>query len=276
MNHGLIPYIGGKHRLAHRLVEFCALSGADTFVDVCGGSAAVTLAACGRFSKLIYNDVDGDLVNLFRVISNPGQRATLLRILRWLPASRKIFDEDGDKYRAGGFSFSQVKDPIERARCTLYRHLFAFGGKVKCGGFSLSVGDRDRIKEVMRYQNVLRKVAQIGELFRGIALENLHYQELIQSYGYRKNVVLFVDPPYDGTENIYSRTFGPGDHVFLAQQLDTIPAPVVCTYYDTPLIRSLYPAERWSWTSIAATKNSCLIAGNKVVTEEFVIMKKRS
>lgn len=271
MNHGLIPYIGGKHRLANRLVEVCASTGADTFVDVFGGSAAVTLAASGKFSKLLYNDVDGDLVNLFRVVSDDKLRVQLFRILRWLPPSRKVFNDDHEKYVAAGFSFSSCSDPVERARRTFYRHCFAFGGKTRCGGFAISTGNCDRIKEVARYRNNLRKLVRVGILFRSVMIENLHYSEILRVHGKSKASVLYIDPPYHGTEDCYSRTFGAGEHTFLASQLNDLPSPVVCTYYDTPLIRSLYPEPRWKWQSIAATKNSCLTRGNKVVTNEFVI-----
>jgi DNA adenine methylase len=274
MNHGLIPYIGGKHRLADRLVDICAASGAEAFIDVFGGSAAVMLAASGRFGKLIYNDIDGDLVNLFRVISDDGNRQKLFRVLRWLPPSRKVFNDDLVKYVAGGFSFAACEDPIERARRTFYRHMFAFGGKTRCGGFAVSLNNADRIKEVARYRNSLRKLVRIGNLFREAVIENLHYQELIRIYGRSASNVLYVDPPYDGTEDCYSRSFSRGDHVFLAHQLAEIPAKVVVSYYDTPLIRSLYPANRWDWQSIQATKNCCLTRGNKVITDEFVIVKK--
>lgn len=273
MNHGLMPYIGAKHRLAYRLVDICADTGADTFVDVFGGSAAVLLAAAGKFKKLIYNDVDGDLVNLFRVIADDRNRTKLLRILRWLPPSRKVFNDDANIYVAGGFSFSGCSDPVERARRTLYRHCFAFGGKTRSGGFSISTGDRDRIKEVSRYRNTLRKIASIGNLFRGVLIENLHYSELLRNHGRHQTFCFFIDPPYHGTEDCYSRTFGTGDHTFLASQLASLAAPVVCTYYDTPLIRSLYPEPRWTWQGIQATKNSCLMKGNKTITTEFVITK---
>jgi DNA adenine methylase len=274
MNHGLIPYIGGKYRLASRLVEICAATSADTFVDVFGGSAAVLLAAAGKFKKLIYNDIDGDLVNLFRVVADDKTRRELFRILRWLPPSRKIFNDDHEKYIAGGFSFASCSDPVERARRTFYRHCFAFGGKVRCGGFAISTGDENRIKEVSRYRNTLRKLVRVGDIFRSAMIENLHYSELLRIHGRTRAHCLFVDPPYDGTEDVYSRSFGPGDHTFLAEQLTSIPGLVVCTYYDTPLIRSLYPESRWNWHSIAATKNSCLTRGNKVITAEFVIIKK--
>lgn len=280
MNHGLIPLVGGKHRLAFRLVDICASTGADMFVDVFGGSAAVTIAAATRFKKLIYNDLDGDLVNLFQVISDRDKRRQLIQKLRWLPPSRRIFNEDGAKYSAGGHSFCRIGDPVERARCSLYRHCFAFGGKIRNGGFAVSPscndsdGNRERIREVYRYRNILRKISKVGEVFRKVLIENLDFSEIVHQYGRFKSCVLFVDPPYDGTESYYSRDFRSGQHAQLAEQLRTVEASVVCTFYKTPKILKLYPPEDWEWRSIQATKNSCLLRSNKVVTEEFVIIRK--
>lgn len=270
---GILPYIGGKHRLASRIVDICRAFPGDTFVDVFGGSASVMLAASRSFTKLVYNDIDGDLVNFFRVLANDHDRVRLFRMLKALPVSRRIYEEDFEQYRAGGLSFCRVVDPVERARKTLYRHLFTFGGKVYNGGFQVSFNDPDRIKEVTRYRNVLKKLAQVGAIFRQALIENLHYAQLISTWGNRKNVVLYVDPPYDGTEHYYTRGFARFDHLFLAEQLAEVSAPVVCSYYATDLIRSLYPKKVWTWQPITATRNSCFTIGNKATTQEYVISK---
>ena len=233
----------------------------------------MTLAAFGHFKKVIYNDLDGDLVNLFRTISDETKRQKLFKILKWLPPSREVFEDDRRDYVKNGFSFSHIEDPIERARCTFYRHAFAFGGKIRSGGFSISSGDPDRIKEVPRYRNMLRKMVTIGQTFRKVVIENRHYSDVIKSHAHREDVVLFIDPPYYGTENYYSRTFTRADHAFLAEQLGAAKAKVVATYYDEPALRELYPRECWKWESISATKNSSLIMGNKAKTNEFVITK---
>lgn len=275
MNHGLIPYVGGKHRLANRLAEYIRGTGAEVMVDVFGGSAAVLLAcAKAGFVKRVYNDIDGDLVNLFRVLSDREKRQRLVQMLRWLPPSREVFLADASEYRAAGYSFCRVADAVERARRTFYRHLFCFGGKVRSGGFAVSVGDRPQIKEVGRYRNVLRRLVRVAELFRGTMIENLHYSELISFYGSKRNVVLFADPPYDSTENYYSRTFTQGDHMFLAEQLGSCQASVVATYYDTAMVRGFYPESSWTWHSEVATKNSAFTRGNKASVTECVLVKR--
>lgn len=273
MNHGIIPYIGGKHRLANTLAGFLQATGADCMVDVFGGSAAVLLAS--GFNKRVYNDLDGDLVNLFRVMADPETRRLLIRRIRWQPPSRSIFAALRRDYLAGAMSFKNVESKVNRAFNTFYLHMFSFGGKTRSGGLSVSVRDRFDIKEVGRYRNSLRRLARIGEFFRSTVIEHQHYSETISFYGSKDNCVLFVDPPYVGTENYYSVPFCQADHVFLAHQLAGAAASVVVTYYDMPMIRDLYPASAWEWTGIQATKNSSLTRGNKVTTEEYVIVKKR-
>lgn len=268
----IIPYIGGKHRMAKVIADRLHSTGADTLVDVFGGSAAVILNA--GFSKRVYNDANDDLCNLFRVLAEPHLRKMLHDHLRWTPISRRIFLTDYQSYLSGCFSFRTVEDPIERARKTLYRHLLSWGGKMRSGGFSISTGDRHVIKEVKRYSGVLQRLDLIGDFFLGTVIECLDYQDAIKAYGGRHNVVLFCDPPYDGTEHYYSSRFARADHVFLSHLLGESKAQVVITYYDTPLIRELYPEERWNWERIQATKNAQFRSGNSVKSDEYIITRK--
>jgi len=270
----LIPYIGGKHRIAGKIAEYLRASGADCLVDVFGGSAAVLLNS--SFKKRVYNDISGDLVCLFRTLADPELRVELFQRLRWMPPSRNIYDELSIGYKRNCFSFSYLPE-IERAAAIFYRHQFAFGGKSRCGGFQVSLGDRQGIKEITRYRNTLRRLSSIGEFFRNTLIERLDFRQCISMYGKKINCVLFIDPPYVGTEHYYSHSgFSQFDHIFLAHQLAQCRAKVVCTYYDHPLIRDLYPESHWQWEVIVATKNSQFRNGNKAKTKEYVLIRKEA
>lgn len=269
----LMPYIGGKNRLAKEISKRLHSTGADTLVDVFGGSGAVLLNA--GFKKRIYNDCSGDLVTLFRVLAHQTQRIALFRQLRWMPPSRRIFSDDYRVFLRGGFSFREMSDPVERARATFYRQLFVWGGKTRSGGFSVSTGDRHGVKEVVRYNGILRRLSGIGQFFRETIIENMDFREAIKAYGGRDNVVLFADPPYVGTENYYAHAFSTMDHVFLAHLLSTSRSQVVATYYDSQMVRDLYPGALWHWESVVVTKNCQLKFGNKVKTEEVILTRRR-
>jgi len=272
-----VRYVGGKHRIAPHIAERLHATGRTCLVDVFGGSGAVTMNA--GFKKRVYNDADGDLVNLFRVVANPEMRPQCLKRCKWTIPSRQMFQFDHEVYKRGGLSFRNVSCPIDRALKTYYRLSFCFGGKMRSGGFQISPCDREPIKEVSRWNNMLRRMTTIGEFWRNTAIENLHYQDAIRIYGQYKDVVIFCDPPYMGTENYYSTEFGTADHVFLAEQLATTPAPVVCTYYDHPMLRELYPDNRWDYHPVQATKNSSNQWGNdqpKQKVTELIITRKEA
>lgn len=268
----LIPYIGGKHRIALQLGAILRATGADTLVDVFGGSAAVLLNS--GFKKRVYNDADSDLVNLMRVIADDDARPRLLRKIRLTPSSRKIFEDHYAEYRANNFSFAHIHDTAERAFRTFYRHQFAFGGKTRTGGFTLSCAGRQEIKELQRYRNAIRKIAALAAFFRATAIECKDFQDCISIYGRRANIVLFVDPPYVGKELYYSHVLDFSSHTFLAHQLATVKAHVVCTYYDNPIIRNLYPETLWNWTPIQNVKNSQRNGSQKINATDWVLTKK--
>jgi site-specific DNA-adenine methylase len=202
----------------------------------------------------------------------------LLKILRWQPPSRQIYETDGRAYSAHGFSFSFIADPVERARAVLYRSLFTFGGKLRSGGFSVSASDRECIKEIGKYNAILRSIVKIGEFFRNTVIEHLHYQDCIQKYGKLRSAVLFADPPYPELQKYYSCDFTKADHVYLAHQLANTPAPVVCTFYDNATVRSLYPESVWKYESFNRTKNSGtrIYGVKKAKVEELILTKKET
>ena len=212
-----IPYIGGKHRVAKKIAELLHAPGIDCLVDVFGGSGAVVMNA--GFEKRVYNDSSGDLVNLFQTIADPEQRREFLRRMRWIPPSRQIYEQYREKYFQSGFSFSFLDCPMERAMMTYFRHQFAFGGKVRSGRFSVGITGRRLIKEVSRYRNRLRQVVEIGNFFQNTMIEHLDFRDCISMYGGRSNCVLYIDPPYVGTEDYYGEPFSKMEHVFLAHLL---------------------------------------------------------
>ena len=262
----LMPYIGGKHRMARAIAPFLQSAGVDTLVEVFGGSAALMLNA--GFQKRVYNDADDSIVNVFRVIADPQKCAALGSYLRMMPPSRTIFD---------GCGYPPKGDEIERAAKTLYRQVFCFGGKGRSGGFSVSISDRPEIKEISRYHGVIKRLDRFCDFFQSTMIENLDYQECVRIYGRKENAVLFCDPPYVGTENYYrAGSFGTFDHWNLAQMLNNVPAHVVLTYYDDPILRAHYPEARWIWEAVPVIKNCQQRFAGKPKVDEFIISKRRA
>ena len=105
----VLRYLGGKNRYAREIIEhfpphFC-------YLEPCGGSAGVLLNKAPSAVE-IYNDLDGEVVNFFRVLRN-GHSGELIDAIRLTPYSREELNHA-----------RPVKDPVERARRFLVRSWF--------------------------------------------------------------------------------------------------------------------------------------------------------
>ena len=263
--------IGSKYRIVRVISQALHSTGKTLLVDVFGGSGAVTMNA--GFQKRVFNDANEDIVNFYRVLRDDAQRRQLLRMLRSLPQSRAEYDRYHQIYFRGGWSFASLP-PVERAAAMFFKAVYSYGAKYRNGGFSVSANDRNSVKENKTYWSRLRNFAELAAFWRETVIECCDYQECIRTYGRRKNVVLYCDPPYFGTETYYSKQFQRWDHHFLSEQLNGCVAPSVVSYYEFDGMEELYSQDRWDWIEIEATKNSISQARMRRTSVEMLLVRK--
>ena len=86
MTKPIIPWIGGKRRLASRILPLFPDHGC--YVEpFCGAAALYFLKVPAKVEVL--NDVNGELVNLYRVVQHHLEE--FVRQFKWALTSRKIF-----------------------------------------------------------------------------------------------------------------------------------------------------------------------------------------
>lgn len=84
----IIPWIGGKRRLADRLIPLFPQH--TCYVEVfCGGAALFFLRPVPADVEVI-NDINGELVNLYRIVKCHLEE--FVRQFKWALSSRKIFE----------------------------------------------------------------------------------------------------------------------------------------------------------------------------------------
>jgi DNA adenine methylase len=213
-----LNYLGGKSRLAPRLAAM--MPPGRPYVEVFGGAAWV-LFAREPSPVEVYNDREGRLVNLFRVVRDkPG---ALARELALLPRSRRLYyellrrPEDGGDVRAAAVYYFLVKN--------------AFSGRPGCG-FSSSV------KFPGRYR-MLNDFAAFAARLARVTLEDLSYEDCVRRYD-GPDAVFYLDPPYVGKENYYGGAFGSDDHERLRTLLGSLTGRWLVTYNDVPRVRRWY------------------------------------
>lgn len=109
----LARYHGGKWILAKWILSFVPEH--RIYVEPYGGAASVLLRKPRSYAE-VYNDLDGEWVNVFRVLRNPSHARELVRQAYYTPYSREEFETS---YLASG-------DPVEQARRTLFRSAAGF------------------------------------------------------------------------------------------------------------------------------------------------------
>jgi DNA adenine methylase len=214
-----ISIIGGKTRRAKRLAAL--LPPVKCFVEVFGGSAAV-LFAKEPSPVEVYNDADGELVNLFKVIRNRADE--LSKELRYLPTSRQIYRELLNGITNGD-------DPVLRGARYYFILKNSFAAKPK-GSFGYSRLVRPRY-------SMLNDFLKWSERLDRVYIENLDFERVIEKYD-GEGTVFFVDPPYPGRERYYKGGFEPTDHLRLRDVLFSVAGSWLLTYADAPKTRELY------------------------------------
>ncbi|MDR3351761.1 MAG: DNA adenine methylase [Zoogloeaceae bacterium] len=108
-----LRYFGGKWAIAPWIIEH--MPEHRVYVEPFGGAASVLLRK-PRSKVEVYNDLDDEIVGLFRVIQSPLQCRELFRLLRRTPYSRREFE----------LAFQKTDDPLIRAQRAIIRAYMSF------------------------------------------------------------------------------------------------------------------------------------------------------
>lgn len=227
----ILRYHGGKWLLAKWIISYFPPH--RIYVEPFGGAASVMLQKQRTYAE-IYNDLDGEIVNLFRVARDDGQR--LRQMLEITPFARDEFK----------LSYQTSEDPIEQARRTVIRSYMGFGSNShnKLTGFR-SNSNRSGTTPAQDWRNYPDQFGAIIDRLRGVCIENRNAAEVIQAHD-GPQTLHYVDPPYvpetrdKGSD--YRHEMTGDDHRRLAEVLHSVKGMVVLSGYACDLYdRELYP-----------------------------------
>ncbi len=180
-------YFGSKNKIA---LQLCSdLPPHNCWVEAFCGSAALTLRKEAAPIEII-NDIDGDIINLFRQLRN---RPNAL--------CNKI---DLTPYSEEELVNARVVDPklskLERARRFLVQSMMAVNGVFgeERGGFSYSdsYSRNGHDARVNRWINLPDRVQPVVDRLKKVRIEHKDARKLIERFLYRPATLLYLDPPY--------------------------------------------------------------------------------
>lgn len=234
-----MKWVGGKYLLRKRILEEFPQE-ISNYVEVFGGAAWVMFARQEYHGMEVYNDINHDLVNLFRCVKyHAGE---LQRELQWCLISREEFLKAKDEVHS-----SDLTD-IQRAARFFVLVRCSFGAKMDTfNGKRVSLG------------NVVKDMEIFSERLRSTVIEQLDFEKLIPLYD-TKETLFYADPPYYDAERYYTTEFQQADHLRLRASLGKAKGKFILTYNDCPYIRQLYenyhiiPLERQNNMTSCSTK----------------------
>lgn len=233
----ILKYPGSKWRLADWIVQH--MPPHQHYIEPFFGSGAVFFTKYPSPHEVI-NDLDHQVVNLFRVIRTQGE--ALAAAIEMTPWSRAEFE----------LSYQDVDAEFERARRFLVR-CWQMNGTRTNGHRS---GWRNRGKAesstVSLWQRLPAELLKVARRLKDAEIECRPAVEVIRRYN-AANCLIYADPPYV----LSSRTGGkayrhemPDDeHLALLDALDEHPGPVLLSGYTT----SLYEERLPHWYRIQTT-----------------------
>jgi DNA adenine methylase len=214
-----IGWIGGKKLLRKEVVgrfpeKF------DRYIEVFGGAGWVLFYKDKHADLEVYNDYNSDLVNLYRCIKYHCQE--LQKELSFMLNSRELFEDFKAQYNIKGMT------DIQRAA----RFFMLIKTSYGCDTRTYGCVKRDP-------SITIKYLTAIQERLSKVVIENKDYSDLIKVYD-RPDALLYLDPPYYGTEKYYQAQFGTGDHECLCSALKNVKGKFLLSYNDCDIIRELY------------------------------------
>ena len=218
----LVPWVGGKRRLAKDILPIFPPQ--TCYVEAFSGAAALFFMKEPVKVEVI-NDVNGDLVCLYRVVKHHLDEFT--RQFRWALASREMYTWLHD-------TPPETLTDIQRASRFFYLQKLGFGGKVDSQTFGTATTAKARL-------NLLRLEEDLSAVhlrLHQVTIERLDWTKCIERYD-RPHTLFYLDPPYFGTEG-YGVEFGLAQYDHMAQLLRTMAGKAVVSVNDIPQMRAAF------------------------------------
>jgi len=217
-----MSWVGGKKSLRDKIIIRFPLN-YERYIEVFGGAGWVLFHKTPD-SFEVFNDANGNLVNLYRCVRQNARK--LIYKLRYMINARDDFRCIVQQRRIG--LFARFRD-FDRAAKFYYLIQYSYGHKT----------DQYCCRPVSMWKK-FTLIERAAERLQTVAIENRDFEELIKLYD-RPDSFFYCDPPYYDTEGFYNDVdFSREDHIRLRNTLLECEGKFLVSYNDCPEIRELW------------------------------------
>ena len=179
------PWLGGKSRMVKTILPL--LPPHATYVEPFSGAANILLAKKPSQVEVL-NDASGLIVNFFRVLQNPDQRAALLDRLEYTPYARMEY--------ARALDHLDDPDPVMKAWAFFTAQCQGISGSGSLGNRNASNWGYSRTSDQAgAFRGHVEKLPAIAERLLDVNIEHGDGVDVIRRWD-APDTLFYIDPPY--------------------------------------------------------------------------------
>lgn len=221
----ILKYPGSKWRIADWIISLMPKH--KVYAEPFFGSGAVFFNKQPAYIESV-NDIDGDIVNLFKVCREDSIR--LSELIDLTPYARDEFIS----------CYQRSDDPIEQARRTLVRFWQSYGS---CNR-SLNTWKNSQLHTgpctYNEWNQLPQVVLNVFSRLKNVQINNVNALTFIERYN-SPDTLLYVDPPYLNSvrmPGMYKFEMTDSDHFNLLDLLKSSKSKIILSAYDNDLYNS--------------------------------------
>lgn len=264
----VMRYPGGKYSLAKWVISHFPAH--ETYVELFGGAASILMRKPRSVGE-VYNDLNGEVVNVFRVLRNYEQAIELARLLELTPYAHEEYD----------LAYEYCDEPVEKARRMIFRSFAGYGSDSVTrpnAGFRGFKNKQSGATSANEWTNFPKEIIVFAKRLQGVDIEQREAINLIPMFD-RQDTLFYADPPYlasvrspNGSVR-YKYEMKEDEHIKLAERLHQIKGMAIVSGYPSDLYKQLYADWRFtaksSHTQRAKPSTECLWLSPNIQTTLF-------
>lgn len=231
----LAPWFGGKKILAKRIIERIESIPHQCYAEPFVGMGGVILRRTSRPKSEVINDLNGDIVNLFRIVREHPEE--LSRQFRWVLSSRQEFA------RWVAVDPDTLTD-VQRAARFAYLQRLSFGGKPAHEASPGQMGPSTHHPARLTTERMFRLIEAAHHRLQRVHIERLNWDVFLRRYD-RPFTLFYLDPPYWNHEQDYGKgIFAREDFALMAKLLSELKGRFILSLNDRLEVRDLFSGFR--------------------------------
>jgi DNA adenine methylase len=250
MNKQVLKYTGGKWRIAEWVIKHFPPH--KVYVEACFGSGAIFFTKQPSLVEII-NDLDGDVVNLFKACRDyPKELATLIK---FTPLARDEYYSCCEKRKTEGMC-------LERAR----QIMVAFWQRYKMAdGKTWQVAQNDSCLGYLKdWEDLPNRILNVTDRLKHAQIENCNCIDLIKRCN-DPDTFIYIDPPYVQSlcsKNLYKFEMNDNLQMELLKTIKESKSKILISAYDNELYNR--ELEGWGTDTISNTNRNGAVRIEKV------------